>query len=64
MKKRLPKAIKRRDSVTVNLNDPQIYKEYVKIASAFSKQVAKRIKEGRKRELKAENKVKDIIISY
>jgi len=64
MEKILPKVKKRQGSVTVNLSDPQIYKEYVKIANVFSKQVVKRIKEGRERELKAEKRIKDIIMTY
>lgn len=64
MEKILPNVKKRTGSVTVNLKDPQIYKEYVEIARTFKEQVRKRIRERKKRELEAEKKIKDIIISY
>jgi hypothetical protein len=64
MEKILPKMKKRQGSVTVNLNDPRVHEEYVKIASVFSDQVSKRIEEGRRKTLKAEKKVKDIILTY
>lgn len=64
MKKILPKVRERQGSVTVDLTDPHVYKEYVKIASVFSSQVSKRIEEGRRETLKAEKKVQDIILTY
>ena len=64
MKKILPNVKKRQGSVMVNFHDPEIYKKYVKVERAFKEQVEKRIKEGKKRELEAEKRIKDILISY
>lgn len=65
MRKILPNVKKRQGSVTINLyDDPEIYKKYVKVERAFREQVEERIKEGRKGELEAEERIKDILISY
>jgi len=64
MEKILPNVKKRQGSVTVDLYDSEIYKKYVKVERAFKEQVEKRIKEGKKRELEAEKRIKDILISY
>lgn len=64
MRKILPNVKKRQGSVTVNLHDPEIYIEYVKIEKTFKEQVQKRIREGRRIELGAEKRVRNIIIKY
>lgn len=64
MKKILPNVKKRQGSVMVNLHNPEIYKKYVKVERAFKEQVEKRIKEGKKREVEAEKRIRNILISY
>lgn len=64
MRKILPNVKKRQGSAAIDLYDPEIYKKYIKVERAFKEQVEKRIKEGRKGELEAEERIKDILISY
>lgn len=64
MSKILPNVKKRQGSATINLYEPGIYEKYVRVEKAFKEQVEKRIEEGKKGELEAEKRIKDIIINY
>ncbi len=52
--------------ITVNLGKmhPKAMKAYLEIESRFRKQVSKRIEEGRKEELKAEKRLRNIFLTY